>query len=78
LKIFQARQQRQEQWNRERESVMADAQEAARRQVVEAKLALQTQADATRHTMEDSIEELASEILRAILPKERATVGRVS
>ena len=57
---------------------MTDAQEAARRQVVEAKLALQTQADATRHTMEDSIEELAGEILRAILPKGRATVGRVS
>jgi F-type H+-transporting ATPase subunit b len=78
LKIFQARQQRQQQWNRERESAMADAQEAARRQVVEAKLALQAQADATRHTMEDSIEELAGEILRAILPKGRATVGRVS
>jgi F-type H+-transporting ATPase subunit b len=78
LKIFQARQQRQEQWNRERESAMADAQEAARRQVVEAKLALQTQTNATRHTMEDSIEELAGEILQAILPKGRATVGRVS
>jgi F-type H+-transporting ATPase subunit b len=78
LKIFQARQQRQEQWNRERESAMADAQEAARRQVEEAKLALQTQTNAARHTMEDSIEELAGEILQAILPKSRATVGRVS
>jgi F-type H+-transporting ATPase subunit b len=78
LKIFQARQQRQEQWNRERESAMADAQEAARRQVEEAKLALQTQTNAARHTMEDSIEELAGEILQAVLPKGRATVGRVS
>jgi F-type H+-transporting ATPase subunit b len=78
LKIFQARQQRQQQWNRERESAMTDAQEAARRQVEEAKLALQTQTNAMRHTMEDSIEELAGEILRAILPKGRATVGRVS
>ncbi len=78
LKIFQARQQRQQQWNRERENAMADAQEAARRQVVEAKSALQAQTNAARHTMEDSIEELASEILQAILPKSRATVGRVS
>jgi F-type H+-transporting ATPase subunit b len=78
LKIFQARQQRQQHWNRERENAMADAQEAARRQVVEAKLALQAQTNAARHTMEDSIEELAGEILQAILPKSRATAGRVS
>ena len=57
---------------------MTDAQEAARRQVAEAKLALQAQSDAARHSMEDSIEDLAGEILRAILPKGRATVGRVS
>jgi F-type H+-transporting ATPase subunit b len=78
LKIFQARQQRQQHWNRERENAMADAQEAARRQVVEAKLALQAQTNAARHTMEDSIDELAGEILQAILPKSRATAGRVS
>jgi F-type H+-transporting ATPase subunit b len=78
LKIFQARDQRLQQWNRERDSAVAEAQEVARRQVVEAKLALQAQTDASRRTMGDSIEELAGEILQVILPKSRATVGRVS
>jgi F-type H+-transporting ATPase subunit b len=76
LKIFQVRQQRLQGWNRERDSAVADAHEAARRQVVDAKLALQAQTDAARHTMGDSIEELAGEILQAILPKRGVTVGR--
>src|SRR5271168_1198326 len=32
-KIFQARQQRQQQWNRERDSAIAEAQEVAQRQI---------------------------------------------
>lgn len=74
-RIFQARQQKLELWNRERDHALAEAHEAAQRQVQEAKLALQAQAAAARRTLEGSIDELASEILRAILPKNSPTPG---
>jgi F-type H+-transporting ATPase subunit b len=76
-RIFQARQQKQQLWNRERDNAIAEAHSAAQRQVEEAKLALQTQTEAGHRTIEDSIDQLASEILAAVLPKSRATVGRV-
>jgi F-type H+-transporting ATPase subunit b len=75
-RIFQARQKKQEQWNRERDSAIAEAHEAARRQLDEAKAALQTQTSAAHRTIESSIDELAGEILRAILPKSGATLER--
>ena len=74
-KIFQARQQKLEQWNRNRDRALAEAHEAAQRQVQEAKLALQAQTATARRTLEGSIDELASEILRAILPKSTSTPG---
>ncbi len=76
-KIFQARQLKQQQWTRERDSALAEAHAAAQRQVEEAKLALQAQTEAGHRTIEHSIDQLASEILAAVLPKSRATVGRV-
>jgi F-type H+-transporting ATPase subunit b len=76
-KIFQARQLKQQQWARERDSAVAEAHAAAQRQVEEAKSALQAQTNAGRRTIEDSIEQLAGEILAAVLPKSRAAVGRV-
>jgi len=75
-KIFQARQLKQQQWVRERDSAVAEAHAAAQRQVEEAKSALQAQTNAGRHTIEDSIDQLAGEILAAVLPKSRAAVGR--
>jgi F-type H+-transporting ATPase subunit b len=74
-KIFEARQQRLQQWNRERDGAIAEAHEAAQRQVDEAKLALQAQTSAVHKTLESSIDELAGEILRVILPPDRATAG---
>ncbi|MGO9933414.1 MAG: hypothetical protein ACLPV8_16610, partial [Steroidobacteraceae bacterium] len=76
-KIFQARQLKQQQWTRDRDSVVAEAHAAAQRQVEEAKSALQVQTNASRQTIEDSIDQLAGEILAAVLPKSRAAVGRV-
>jgi F-type H+-transporting ATPase subunit b len=76
-RIFQARQQKQQLWNRERDNAIAEAHAAAQRQVEEAKLALQAQTEAGHRTIKDSIDELASDILAAVLPKSRATVGRV-
>jgi F-type H+-transporting ATPase subunit b len=76
-RIFQARQQKQQLWNRERDNAIAEAHAAAQRQVEEAKLALQAQTEAGHRTIKDSIDELAGDILAAVLPKSRATVGRV-
>ena len=76
-KIFQARQQKLERWNRERDAAIAEAHEAAQRQVEEAKSALKAQATAAHRTLESSIDELAGEILRAILAKSGATLERV-
>ena len=47
-KIFQARQLKQQQWTRERDSAVAEAHAAAQRQVEEAKSALQAQTNAGR------------------------------
>jgi F-type H+-transporting ATPase subunit b len=75
-KIFQARQLKQQQWTRERDSAVAEAQEAARRQVEQAKSTLQAQTQDAHRTIEESIDVLAGEILRAILPKSDPRVGR--
>jgi F-type H+-transporting ATPase subunit b len=75
-KIFQARQQRQEQWNREKDQALAEAHEAAHRQVEDAKAALATQTQAAKTSLESSIDGLASEILRAILPHGGPTLGQ--
>jgi F-type H+-transporting ATPase subunit b len=74
-RIFHARQEKLEQWNRERDRAIAEAHEAAQSQVHEAKLALQGQAASARRSLENSIDELASEILRAVLPKTTSTSG---
>ena len=76
-RIFEARQLKQQQWTRERDNAIAEAHAAAQRQVEEAKSALQAQTDASHATIKDSIDELANEILAAILPKSSAAVGRV-
>jgi F-type H+-transporting ATPase subunit b len=76
-RIFQARQQKLQQWTLERDRAVAEAHEAAQRQVEEAKAALQAQSKAAHGTLEGSIDELAGEILRAVLPKGSATLERV-
>jgi F-type H+-transporting ATPase subunit b len=76
-KIFQARQQKLQQWTLERDRAVAEAHEAAQRQLEEAKAGLKAQGKAAQRTLEGSIDELAAEILRAILPKGSATLERV-
>ena len=76
-KIFQGRQDKLENLNRERDKAVAEAQEAAQKQVREAKAALDRQIVAAQQTIEASIDELAAEILRAILPRGRASAGSV-
>jgi len=77
-KVFEARQQKLQQWSRERDKAIAEAQETAQRQVADAKTALQGQTEATHRSMEQSIDDLAGEILQAILPSNHASAGRAS
>ena len=76
-RIFQARQQKLQLWNRQRDSAVAEAHQAAQRQLEAAKSALQVQTNAAHRTIEGSIDELVSEVLQAVLPSGRAAVGRV-
>jgi F-type H+-transporting ATPase subunit b len=76
-KIFQARQLKLQQWTKERDNAVLEAQEAAQRQVQEAKSALQMQTKDAHRSIEGSVDELASEILRAVLPKSRASLENV-
>src|ERR1700689_4821393 len=64
-RIFQARQQKLQLWNRERDAAVAEAQEAAHRRLEEEKSALQLQVSAAHRTIESSVDPLVGEILRA-------------
>ncbi len=74
-KIFQARQEKLQTWNAERDRAVAEAHEAAQRQVGEARSALQAQIQSAQRTIEGSIDELAGEILRAVLPQSSTSAG---
>src|ERR1700751_2048440 len=74
-KIFQARQQKLERWNSERDRAITEAHEAAQRHIQEAQRGLHAPPCAARPTLGGSIAELASEILRAVLPKSASTPG---
>jgi F-type H+-transporting ATPase subunit b len=73
--IFGARRLRIEQWNRERESTLAEVRERAKRKVSEAQATLDQEVASGRRVVESSAEELAEEVLRAILPPELAVSG---
>jgi F-type H+-transporting ATPase subunit b len=66
--IFRHRDQRIQQWNKERESALASARLAAQERVRAAQAALSAQAAEARQQLEGSTEQLASQILQAILP----------
>jgi F-type H+-transporting ATPase subunit b len=73
--VFAARRHRLEEWNRQRESALAEVRDRARRRISEAQAALADEEAAARRTIESSAEELAGEVLRAILPPDRVLSG---
>lgn len=75
--IFRHREQMVQQWNAERESALASARLAAQERVRVAQGALKSQADEARKQIEGSTEQLASQILQAILPAGVAPVESV-
>src|SRR5271170_1908858 len=73
--IFHRREQRVKQWNAQRESALASARLAARERVAAAIAALDTEAAAARRQIEASVDQLAGQILRAILPSDVVNAG---
>lgn len=70
--IFRAREQKVRQWNAERDSALEAARQHARERVNVAKSDLQAQAEAARHTIERSANDLVADVLRSVLPSEYA------
>ncbi|HTZ89349.1 MAG TPA: ATP synthase F0 subunit B [Alloacidobacterium sp.] len=66
--IFKHREQLMQQWNAERDRALASARLAAQERVRAAESTLKAQAVDARKQIEGSTEQLASQILRAILP----------
>ncbi len=66
--IFHAREARVKAWNTERESAVASARQAARERVHTAKAELNAQAESSKQEIERSVDALAAEILKAVLP----------
>jgi F-type H+-transporting ATPase subunit b len=70
--IFRVREQRLHQWAQERDSVLDAARKKAVQRVLEAKLALDSEAEAARRTLMASADQLAEQVVRAVMP---ATAG---
>ena len=66
--IFHRRELRLQQWNAQRESALASAREAARERVAAARTVLEAEAAAARRQIEASVDQLAGQILRVVLP----------
>jgi F-type H+-transporting ATPase subunit b len=75
--IFHHREQRIQQWNTERDHALASARLTAQERVRAAEAALATQAAEARKQIEGSTEQLAAQILQAILPAGMAPVESV-
>jgi F-type H+-transporting ATPase subunit b len=70
--IFKAREERIKQWNAEREAALETARKAAGVRVAQAKADLDTETEQARRVVQSSASELASQVVRAVLP---ATAG---
>ena len=66
--IYKAREQRIKQWNAEREAALDVARKAAGSKVSQARAELEVEADRARKSIQVSVAELASQVVRAVLP----------
>jgi F-type H+-transporting ATPase subunit b len=66
--VYKAREQRVKQWSAERDAALAAARKAASLKVNEAKTALEAEAELARKSIQSSAAELASQVVRAVLP----------
>jgi F-type H+-transporting ATPase subunit b len=70
--IFHRREQRLQQWNAQRDSALASARLAAQQHVETARAALEAESASARKQIEASVDQLAGQILKAVLPPEVA------
>jgi F-type H+-transporting ATPase subunit b len=68
LEIFKAREQRVQQWNAQREKSLESARLSAHERVQAARQSIETEASAAKQKVESSADQLAGQILQAILP----------
>ncbi|MBT9332835.1 F0F1 ATP synthase subunit B family protein [Paracidobacterium acidisoli] len=68
--IFRRREQRVQQWNAERESALASARSAAQERVRQAHGAIEAQAAGAREEIEATADQLAAQVLAAVLPSQ--------
>jgi F-type H+-transporting ATPase subunit b len=66
--VYKVREQRVKQWSAERDTALDAARKAASVKVGEAKAALETEAESARKSIQSSAAELASQVVRAVLP----------
>jgi len=70
--VFKVREQRLQQWAHERDTVLDAARKKALQRVLEAKVALESEADGARKTLMAGADQLAEQVVRAVMP---ATAG---
>src|SRR5450432_1613707 len=73
--IFRNREQRMQRWNAERDRALDSARQSAHERVLTARAAIDAQVVAARTQIESSIDQLAAQILKAILPVGNAAKG---
>jgi F-type H+-transporting ATPase subunit b len=66
--IFHRREQRVQQWNAEREAALEQARQAAQERVIAAQSAIHAQTAQARQQIDSAVDQLAAQILQAILP----------
>jgi len=66
--VYKVREQRVKQWTAERDATLDQARKAAGQKVLEARVALQADAAEARKSIESAAGELASQVVRAVLP----------
>jgi F-type H+-transporting ATPase subunit b len=66
--IFKAREERIKQWNTERDAAVDAARRSAGARVTQARAELDQQASAARQNLQSSVPDLASQVIRAVLP----------
>jgi F-type H+-transporting ATPase subunit b len=66
--VYKMREQRVKQWSAERDAALNAARKAAGQKVAQARLELEAEAAQARQSIEASAGELASQVVRAILP----------
>jgi F-type H+-transporting ATPase subunit b len=73
--IFHRRELRLREWNAQREAALAAARQAAQEKVASARAAIEAETAEARQNIESSVDQLAGQIMKAVLPAELTATG---